>query len=80
LSRIKPEGLSSAAGARKEGKTATYTFGLWMMIVLVADFSLPAGYILFAEATPQVLAGLQGVAAEAILVMIIDTMAPEAFE
>ena len=51
-----------------------------MMIVLVADFSLPAGYILFAEATPQVLAGLQGVAAEAILVMIIDTMAPEAFE
>jgi len=75
-----PEGLSSAAGARKEGKTATYTFTLWTMIALVAGFSSFAGYTLFADASPQVLAGVQGVAAGAILAMVIDTMAPEAFE
>lgn len=75
-----PEGLSSAAGARREGKTATYTFTLWTGIALIAGLSSFAGYTLFDGASPQVLAGVQGVAAGAILAMIIDTMAPEAFE
>ncbi len=75
-----PEGLSSAAGARKEGKSATYTFALWTGIALIAGLSSFAGYTLFDGAPPQVLAGVQGVAAGAILAMIIDTMAPEAFE
>lgn len=35
---------------------------------------------MFADASPQVLAAVQGVAAGAILAMVIDTMAPEAFE
>ncbi len=75
-----PEGLSSASGARKEGKTATYTFTLWAGIALIAGVSSFAGYTLFASASPEVLAAVQGVAAGAILAMIIDTMAPEAFE
>lgn len=75
-----PEGLSSAAGARQEGKTATHTFALWAGIALIAGLSSFAGYTLFDGAPPQVLAGVQGVAAGAILAMIIDTMAPEAFE
>lgn len=75
-----PEGLSSAAGARKEGKSATYTFTLWATIALAAGVSSFAGYTLFADASPQILAAVQGVAAGAILAMIIDTMAPEAFE
>ena len=75
-----PEGLSSAAGARKEGKTATYTFTLWASIALIAGLSSFAGYALFGSASPQILAAVQGVAAGAILAMIIDTMAPEAFE
>ncbi len=75
-----PEGLSSAAGARKEGKTATFTFTLWAGIALIAGVSSFAGYTLFAGASPQMLAAVQGVAAGAILAMIIDTMAPEAFE
>lgn len=75
-----PEGLSSAAGARAEGKTATYTFSLWTIIAVIAGLSSFAGYTMFAGASPQVLAGVQGVAAGAILAMIMDTMAPEAFE
>ncbi len=75
-----PEGLSSAAGARSEGKTATYTFTLWAGIAIIAGLSSFAGYTLFDGASPQVLAAVQGVAAGAILAMIIDTMAPEAFE
>ncbi len=75
-----PEGLSSAAGARKEGKTALFTFSLWAAIAFVAGVSSFAGYTLFGHASPEVLAAVQGVAAGAILAMIIDTMAPEAFE
>lgn len=75
-----PEGLSSAAGARKEGKSATFTFILWAGIAVVAGISSFLGYIVFAGASPQILAAVQGVAAGAILAMIIDTMAPEAFE
>lgn len=75
-----PEGLSSAAGARSEGKSAGFTFSLWLAIALAAGLSSFAGYALFDGAGPEVLAGVQGVAAGAILAMIIDTMAPEAFE
>ncbi len=75
-----PEGLSSAAGARREGKSAAFTFSLWGGIALIAGVSSFAGYTLFDGASPEVLAGVQGVAAGAILAMIIDTMAPEAFE
>ena len=75
-----PEGLSSAAGARSEGKSAGFTFALWAGIMLAAGLSSFAGYTLFDGASPQVLAGVQGVAAGAILAMIIDTMVPEAFE
>ena len=79
LSNI-PEGLSSAAGARHEGKSATFTFALWSGIALAAGLASFAGFTLFDGASPEVLAGVQGVAAGAILAMIIDTMAPEAFE
>jgi ZIP family zinc transporter len=75
-----PEGLSSAAGARKEGKTAVHTFTLWSGIALVSGLSAFAGYTLFDGASPQVLAGVQALAAGAILAMIADTMIPEAFE
>jgi ZIP family zinc transporter len=75
-----PEGLSSAAGARSEGKSATYTFALWAGIAVAAGLASFAGYTLFDGASPQMLAAVQGVAAGAILSMIIDTMAPEAFE
>ncbi len=51
-----------------------------LAIALVAGVSSFAGYTLFAGASPQVLADVQGVAAGGISAMIIDTMAPDAFE
>jgi ZIP family zinc transporter len=75
-----PEGLSSAAGARSEGKSAVFTFALWSGIAVAAGLSSLIGYTAFDGAPPEVLAAVQGVAAGAILAMIIDTMAPEAFE
>ena len=75
-----PEGLSSAAGMRKEGKSPAFVFALWTGIALIAGISAWVGYVAFADASPGVLAAVQAVAAGAILAMVIDTMAPEAFE
>jgi ZIP family zinc transporter len=74
-----PEGLSSAAGMRKEGKGAAYTFGLWGAIALASGLAAMLGYISFAGVDPSAVSFVQAVAAGAILAMIVDTMVPEAF-
>jgi ZIP family zinc transporter len=79
LSNI-PEGLSSAAGMKAEGKRASGVFALWSGIALISGISAGLGYVLFAGVQPGVVAFVQAVAAGAILAMIVDTMVPEAFE
>jgi ZIP family zinc transporter len=75
-----PEGLSSAAGMKKEGKSALFVFLLWTGIALISGLSALLGYIAFDGLPPQAVAAVQATAAGAILAMIVDTMVPEAFE
>lgn len=75
-----PEGLSSAAGMKKAGRTAVYIFGVWGVITLVCGLSALTGYTLFQSFSPEVIAATTAVAAGAILAMLVDTMIPEAFE
>ncbi|MGR6914241.1 ZIP family metal transporter [[Actinomadura] parvosata] len=75
-----PEGLSSAAGMRRAGRSKTYVFGLWSGIAVVSGLSSLAGYALLGQAPAAVLAGIIALAGGAILTMIADTMIPEAFE
>ncbi|WP_433346355.1 ZIP family metal transporter [Micromonospora sp. CA-111912] len=75
-----PEGLSSAAGMRRAGRTRRYVFLLWTGIALVSGLAALAGYTLLGGAPPEVLAAITALAAGAILAMITDTMVPEAFE
>lgn len=75
-----PEGLSSAAGMRRAGRSARYVFGVWGGIALVSGVAAIAGYTLFAGSTPELIAATTAVAAGAILAMLVDTMIPEAFE
>jgi ZIP family zinc transporter len=79
LSNI-PEGLSSAAGMKSEGKSAPFVFLLWTVIALIAGAAALGGYLLFDGVAPAAVAAVQAVAAGAILAMIVDTMVPEAFE
>jgi ZIP family zinc transporter len=79
LSNI-PEGLSSAAGMKAEGKSLGFVFTLWTGITLVAGISSWLGYVAFDGVSPSVVAAVQATAAGAILAMIVDTMVPEAFE
>jgi len=79
LSNI-PEGLSSAAGMKKAGRSPRYIFGIWGGIALASSLASLAGYTVFRHFPPQVVAATTAVAAGAVLAMIVDTMIPEAFE
>ena len=75
-----PEGLSSAAGMKRAGRSARYIFGVWIVIALATSLAALAGYALMSLFSPQVIAAITAVAAGAILAMLVDTMIPEAFE
>jgi ZIP family zinc transporter len=79
LSNI-PEGLSSAAGMKAEGRSFPFVLSLWGGIALLAGLASWFGYVAFDGADPALLAAVQAVAAGAILTMVVDTMVPEAFE
>lgn len=79
LSNI-PEGLSSAAGMKKAGRSFAYIFGVWGGIAITSGISALVGYTVFQGLSDEVLAFTTAIAAGAILSMLVDTMIPEAFE
>ena len=79
LSNI-PEGLSSAAGMKKAGRSAAYIFGIWSGIALTSGVAALVGYTVFQGFSNEIVAATTAIAAGAILAMLADTMIPEAFE
>src|SRR4051812_135684 len=75
-----PEGLSSAAGMKRAGRSAGYVFGVWGGIAVISGLAALIGYLALGSAPPEAVALITAVAAGAILTMIADTMIPEAFE
>jgi len=64
------------AGAWKKGRILL----LWFLIAVVCAFSSLAGYALFENASPALISFIQTFAGGAILVMLSNTMIPEAYE
>ena len=79
LSNI-PEGLSSATGMRRAGRSPRFVLGVWSAAVVVFAAASSAGYLLFAGLPDEVTAATTALAAGGILAMLVDTMVPEAFE
>jgi zinc transporter, ZIP family len=75
-----PEGLSSAAGMKRNGRSATYVFGIWGGIAVANGLAGLLGCLLLEGAAAETIAVITAVAAGAILAMVADTMIPEAFE
>ncbi|HZW38694.1 MAG TPA: hypothetical protein VFF33_05285 [Ignavibacteriaceae bacterium] len=75
-----PEGLSSTSGMKKAGRSKLYIFGIWGGIAIISGFASMAGYSIFRDYSPEIIAATTAVAAGAILAMLVDTMIPEAFE
>jgi ZIP family zinc transporter len=79
LSNI-PEGISSAAGMKKAGRSPKYVFLLWAGITMLCGLASLSGFILFDGFSEAVISATTAVAAGAILAMLTDTMIPEAYE
>jgi ZIP family zinc transporter len=75
-----PEGLSSSAGMKRNGRSARYVFGVWVGIAVASGLAGLLGCLVLQDASAATIAVITAVAAGAILAMIADTMIPEAFE
>lgn len=75
-----PEGLSSAAGMKRAGRSPAYVLGLWGGVTLASTLAALLGYLFLAGASGNVVAAIQSFAAGAILTMLASTMMPEAYE
>lgn len=73
-----PEGLGSAAEMRDGGRSRRSIIGLWSGVALCCTLATLAGYGLAQVLPQQVGTGVNGFAAGALLVMLTDSMVPEA--
>jgi len=75
-----PEAVSSTAGLITSGWKRARILWMWIGITLISGLASLAGYGLFQDASPDIVAFVLSFAAGAILTMLADTMMPEAYE
>ncbi|HYI35965.1 MAG TPA: ZIP family metal transporter [Thermoleophilaceae bacterium] len=73
-----PEGIGSAADMRKAGRSRGSVLWLWLRVALVCTAATLAGYGLGDMTSGEFRAVIDGFAAGALLVMLVDSMVPEA--
>jgi len=73
-----PEGFASAAGQRRQGKTPREIIPRWFIIVALSAACGALGFLLFDDLPQSAVAFTKAFGAGALLVMVLDTMAPEA--
>jgi zinc transporter, ZIP family len=74
-----PEAVAATSGLAKAGWRHARILELWGAVMVVSGLAALAGYGLFQEASPRVVAFVLAFAGGAILTMLADTMMPEAF-
>jgi zinc transporter, ZIP family len=75
-----PESISSTSGLLNSGWVKSRILWMWIGIALISALASVAGYGLFQDSSPEVVAFVLTFAAGAILTMLANTMMPEAFE
>jgi ZIP family zinc transporter len=75
-----PEAVAGSSGMKAEGWSKLKIILLWLTIALVCSLSTVAGFSFFSGASVQWLAFIQSFAGGAILMMLANSMIPEAFE
>ncbi len=74
-----PEGLAASTGLAASGWSTARIVVLWTGVVFVSALAAAAGYGLFGDASPLMVAFVLAFAGGAVLTMLADTMMPEAF-
>ncbi len=75
-----PEGLASTEGMKSNGRSKKYILMLWSIAVIIGTISTAIGFAVLSKASPFVVSVAISFAAGAILVMLAESMIPEAFE
>jgi zinc transporter, ZIP family len=75
-----PEGLASTEGMKSNGRSKKYMLMLWSIAVIIGTISTAIGFAVLSKTSPFVISIAISFAAGAILVMLAESMIPEAFE
>lgn len=73
-----PEAIGSASAMRDAGRPARTIVGLWAGVALCCALATVAGYALGDAVSGELRAAIDGFAAGALLVMLVDSMIPDA--
>ena len=73
-----PEAVGSATEMRAAGRSRAVICGLWTIVAMICTLATVAGYGIADGASGDLQATINGFAAGALLVMLIDSMIPEA--
>ena len=75
-----PEGLASTEGMKSNGRSKKYVLAMWSIAVIIGTISTAIGFAVLSRTSPFVISIAISFAAGAILVMLAESMIPEAFE
>lgn len=73
-----PEAIGSAADMRRAGTSQAKILRLWLIVAAICTLATVAGYAIADAASGGLKAAIDGFAAGALLVMLIDSMIPDA--
>jgi zinc transporter, ZIP family len=73
-----PEAIGSASEMRKSGSARGRVLGLWCAVAAICTLASGAGFAIADATSGELRAAIDGFAAGALLVMLIDSMIPEA--
>ena len=75
-----PEAMSATSGLVKSKWTRAAVFRLWLAVVAISAVAAGLGNVVLDTAPPEIIGLVEAFAAGAVLTMLADTMAPEAYE
>ena len=75
-----PEAIGSSTDMRAAGRSASSIRSLWIAVAVICTLASVGGYALADSVSNDLKAAINGFAAGALLVMLIDSMIPEATE
>jgi zinc transporter, ZIP family len=75
-----PEGVGGATELEAAGRSRRQVLRLWVAVAVACALATPLGYALIDITSDDIQGGINGFAAGALLVMLVDSMIPDATE